>query len=129
MSVTMIDGQPAIAHRQMREAVLAVVGVRDHLDIENSDAFLERAQRLAQSSGCLIVDLSRASYVDSCGVRALLFMAEELERDGKELRLVVSPGSRADRTLRLLRLIERLAAYPTLAQARSRTAAATCDGR
>jgi anti-anti-sigma regulatory factor len=51
-----------------------------------------------------LVDLRRAPWVDSAGVRALLQLQEELRAGDGELRLLLQPGSRVERTLSLLRL-------------------------
>lgn len=111
------QAMPAPQQQHSEGGTRALLGVADQLDLMNSEPFLDRARSLARSSRCVIVDLTRASFVDSNGVRALLQLAEELEADDKQLRLVVTPGSRAGRTLGLLRLIGRLAAFPTLEDA------------
>jgi len=87
------------------------------LDAAASAAFLERARTLYRSCGCLIADLSGIDFLDSDGVRALLLLMEEMEKAGRELRLVVPPGTRAERTLTLLQLMERLQVYRTVAEA------------
>lgn len=87
------------------------------LDAAASVTFLERARTLHRSCGCLIADLSGIDFLDSDGVRALLLLMEEMEKMGRELRLVVPPGTRAERTLTLLQLMERLQVYRTVAEA------------
>lgn len=65
-------------------------------------------------SPVVFLDLRRADYVDSDGVRALLKLHGELAARSAEVRLVVAPGSRIARTLSLLKLQDRL---PTFASA------------
>lgn len=89
------------------------------LDAAASISFLTRARTLYRSCGCLIADLSGIDFLDSDGVRALLLLREEMEKVGRELRLVVPAGSRADRTLTLLQLMDRLQVYRTVTEASS----------
>jgi anti-anti-sigma regulatory factor len=51
----------------------------------------------------LILDLSGVHFVDSEGVRALLLLRDQAEQRRARLRIVVSPNSPVERTLRLLR--------------------------
>jgi len=95
----------------------ALLTVTDALDLSQADAFLRRGRAMSINCRCVIVDLSRVRYVDSSGVRALLQLAEELELDRKELRVVIEPKSRVERTLSLLQLLRRLQAFPSLKQA------------
>ena len=80
------------------------------LDIAGARCLIERAGPLLPTCQRLLVDLQGVDFIDSSGVRALLYLATELEEDGKELRLVVRRGSRVERTLGLLRLLGRLQA-------------------
>ncbi len=63
---------------------------------------------------CRVVtlDLSAAGYVDSDGIRWLTQLRERLLGQGTEIRLLVRPRSRVDRTLSLLQLQERFAIVP-----------------
>ena len=98
-------------------ARVAIVCMLEPLDQEGAARLLARVRPLAYSSRCLVIDLTRAEFVDSAGVRALLGLAEEQEAQGKELRLMVDPGSRVERTLRLLQLLERFQTFHTLRDA------------
>jgi anti-anti-sigma factor len=97
-----------------------MICVTEPLDLSGASRFLERARRLAQNCSLLIVDLQQADFIDSTGVRALLVLAEGLEAAGKELSVVVRPGSRVERTLSLLQLRERFQCFPTLGAAARR---------
>ncbi|MGV3723877.1 MAG: STAS domain-containing protein [Actinomycetota bacterium] len=109
--------QPTRHPAPPRGIATALLSVSDALDLSQPDAFLRRGRVMAINCRCIIVDLSRVRYVDSGGVRALLQLAEELELDRKELRVVIQPGSRVERTLSLLQLLQRLQAFPSLKQA------------
>jgi anti-anti-sigma factor len=61
----------------------------------------------------VIVDLSAAAYADSAGLRELLSLHQWFRTQGAELRLVVPPGSRIDRALRLVGFASLLALYPS----------------
>lgn len=100
-----------------RAGALGFLCIQEPLDLEHSGAFLDRARALCRTCHCLVVNLDAAEFVDSAGVRALLALAGELETAGKELRLVVRPGSRVERTLSLLRLLERFHTCRTLEEA------------
>jgi len=67
---------------------------------------LQRARRV-------ILDLSATAYADSAGLKALLTLQQGLQSHGAELRLVVPPGSRIDRALRLVGFASLLHLYPT----------------
>jgi anti-anti-sigma factor len=96
---------------------IALLTVTDVLDLSQAEAFLRRGRAMSINCRCIIVDLDRVRYVDSSGVRALLQLAEELELERKELRVVIQAGSRVERTLSLLQLLQRLQAFPSLKQA------------
>jgi anti-sigma B factor antagonist len=82
--------------------VLALV--RGPLDQDSAPRLRTRLTGHLHEGGRVVVDLRQAEYVDSSGVRALLVLHRDLEADSGELRLVVEPGSRVDRVIRLLQL-------------------------
>ena len=96
---------------------LALVCWSGPLDATASTGFLQRARMLCRNCACVIADLTGIDFLDSDGVRALLLLKEEMAVAGRELRLVVPPGTRAARTLTLLQLMERLQVYSTVAEA------------
>jgi len=108
--------------RTRAEADTVVVQVVRPLDVETSTDFGQWARSLVAAGRRLIVDLRRAEYIDSAGVRVLLALHTEMHRAAGELRLVVSPGSRVERTLRILRLHEHFHLYRNLCQAWDRRA-------
>lgn len=82
----------------------ALLCVTEPLDIVGARRFLEHAWPLRSDCRCLVVDLSGVEFIDSSGVQALLFLSQEVEAAGHELRLVLPPGSCTDRILGVLRL-------------------------
>jgi anti-anti-sigma factor len=96
---------------------MALIHVTGPLDAAGAPGLVERARSLSRSSACIVISLAQAQFLDSNGVRALLRLAEELEAAGKDLRLVVRPGSRVERTLTLLHLLERFRVYSCLREA------------
>ena len=77
------------------------------LDVEHAARFQERLlphlDHLDQPR-TVVLNLLRTDYIDSEGVRALLALERAAEARRIDLRLVLRPGSRAERTLLLLRL-------------------------
>jgi anti-anti-sigma factor len=67
---------------------------------------MQRARRV-------ILDLSAAAYADSTGLKELLALQQRLQKEGAELRVVVPPGSRIDRALRLVGFAPLLSLYPS----------------
>ena len=80
------------------------------LDLVGARTLIERARPVMLNCQRLLVDLQEIDFIDSSGVRALLYLATQLEEGGKELRLVVRRGSRVERTLNILRLLGRFQA-------------------
>lgn len=113
-AVPAVQPGPTAAVEAGRMAYLCVV---QPLDVAGAVPLLEQARRLSQNCRCLVVDLARAEFVDSAGVRALLEIATELESRGRELRLVLKPGSRVERTFKLLCLMQRFQVFPDLKSA------------
>lgn len=87
---------------------------------DHCPCFLERVQPLCTRLRRVVVDLRRAQYIDSSGVRALLLLQEELDAGRGELRLVLQPGSPVERTLSLLRLTGQFKTYGTASEAWTR---------
>ena len=96
---------------------VALLCATEPLDLAGSARLLERDRPLERNCGCLVADLQNANFADSDGIRALLVLAAALEAEGKELRLIIRPGSRIERTLALLRLLERFQVFHTLEDA------------
>lgn len=63
----------------------------------------------------LVLDLRGAEYIDSDGVRALMALQAEAEKLRIDLRLVLQPSSRVERTLRTLELLGTFATSASVA--------------
>jgi len=112
---TSAGSEPAVRGIHVeRTGTRALVCATEPLDLAGAGHFLERARPLIRNCEVLIADLREAEFVDSAGIRALLTLAETLEADRKELRLVIRPESRVEHTLSLLQLLERFQCFPTL---------------
>ena len=95
----------------------ALLTATEPLNLTGAMRLRTKVDRLAPNCRCLLIDLHGAEFADSAGVRSLLRWAEELEAQGKELRLVVTEGSRIARTLTLLQLNSRLQVFGTIRDA------------
>jgi anti-anti-sigma factor len=98
--------------------------VRGPLDQESAPRLRSRVGSYLHGSRCLVVDLRQAEFVDSSGMRALLLLHRELEADGGELRLVVEPGSRVERVIKLLQLERHFHVYASNTEALGQLGAA-----
>lgn len=96
---------------------MALARVEGPLNTEHCPGFLQRVQPLCHGLRRIVLDLRRTEYVDSCGVRALLKLQEELAAANGELRLVLLPGSTIERTLSLLRLTGQFKTYCNASEA------------
>lgn len=92
------------------------------LDLETCSDLLQRvAPACDLPRRVLVLDLRHAEYLDSAGVRAILHLRNRLEGAGGELRLVIQPGSRVERTVKLLQLQEYFQIFDSAATAWERT--------
>jgi len=91
----------------------SVVRCAEPLDATASERLRALVGGPLQKARRVILDLSSAAYADSAGLRELLELQQRLRTQGAELRLVVPPGSRIDRALRLVGFASLLALYPS----------------
>ena len=94
-----------------------LASVRGPLDIESAPRFLSQLATPGNNERRLVLDLASADYIDSAGVRALLVLRQHHPHSDNELRLVIQPGSRVDRVLKLLRLEGEFNLYQRLTDA------------
>jgi anti-anti-sigma factor len=78
-----------------------VVAVAGELDISNVGALEDATFELPNEALGLVLDLSRANYIDSATVGLLAKLQRSLQRRGQALRIVCLPGSSARRVLEL----------------------------
>jgi len=96
----------------------ATARVEGPLDLEHGSQFLNQVQPLCGEGRCLVLDLRPTDYLDSSGVRALLLLREQMEAARGELQLVIGPGSRVERTLKLLKLHDCFSTGDSMLEAR-----------
>src|SRR5437762_356564 len=77
------------------------------LSLGDAEDLLNWMQPLCAVARRIVLDLRGVERIDAAGVRVLVLLQEELAAGRGELRLLVQPGSRVERTLMLLRLQER----------------------
>jgi anti-anti-sigma factor len=88
----------------------AVVSLHGEHDLATSGALRTALQPLF---GDVLVDLSDCSFVDSTVIGALIAAAQELEREGHRLSLVVPPeNTNVARTLEIVRMAELIRILP-----------------
>ena len=102
-----------------------VARVDGPFDVDKVTRLTSDLQGAGRGSRRVLLDLSRASYIDSTGVRALLQLHSALDLAQREFRLVVRRGSSIERTLALLGLNAQLPIWSSVEGAWS-TAKARC---
>jgi anti-anti-sigma factor len=97
----------------------AVVSVDGDLDLWNSPALEQRLRSRLEDGDCwIVVDLSRASFLDSSGLGALTASMRAIERKGGRL-VVVNANVRMLRVFELTGLLRVLNVMPTMDRARA----------
>ncbi len=72
--------------KTIRDGVLAVSGEIDIFTAPRLEKRLESA--CGESAGSVGLDLSRVSFIDSCGLMTLRSFAQRLQKQGRDLELV-----------------------------------------
>jgi anti-anti-sigma factor len=95
-----------------------VARVVEDIDSGNAAAIHQQlADTLETDSLCLVVDLTRARYVDSAGLDMLLRLGERLDHRRATLLLVIPAGSPLMRLATIVGLPEAIAVHPRLEDA------------
>ncbi len=105
----------------------AVVTLTGRLDANNATPFAENAQRALDALGAqprLIVNLARATFLDSRGLGVLVTLAKRARDANGDLYLVAVPAALAQ-TLKLTRLDKFFETFPTIEHALKQRAAAS----
>jgi anti-sigma B factor antagonist len=101
-----------IGHELRIETVggVLVARVEGEIDLANADVVRSSLARAASNDIVgAVIDLSKATYMDSAAINVLFHLRERLRVRGQELRLVVPPGSGAYDALRYAGVLEALA--------------------
>jgi anti-sigma B factor antagonist len=89
-----------------------VLVLSGELDIASADQLEAMVRRIcAKAKSEVVLDLSRLTFMDSCGLRAVLRAGEVCEEHGHEFALVPGPEN-VQRVFELARLTERLPFEP-----------------
>jgi anti-sigma B factor antagonist len=95
-------------------AVVSLVGVHD---LSTAPCLERRALEQLGRTDRLVVDLSRASFVDSSIVNALVRLARQARPRGITFQVVAAEGSHPQRVLSLMGLLGHLGWVPSLRDA------------
>jgi anti-anti-sigma factor len=95
-----------------------IAHVEGEVDLSNvDDVRTLLVDAVSHETDCLILDLSKTSYLDSTGVRLLFELAERLQGRRQQLRLVVDDEALVRRVIVLTQLDQRVPLDPTVDQA------------
>jgi anti-anti-sigma factor len=109
--------QLADLHFDQREAAL-VARLSGEVDSTNTTGLsVVLLEQLPHECPGLVLDLSALAYLDSAGIHMLYSLSNALQARGKQLGLVVPPGSPAEATLRYAAVLSQLRAQPTVEDA------------
>ncbi len=81
------------------------------LDIDQTPSLLNQLLPLCRASRRVVLDLRRAEFIDSTGVRGLLSLQKATEEAGGQFRLVTTENSQVRRILKLLAINGRFAMF------------------
>lgn len=97
-----VAGTTALAEIERAEwDGVRVVAVAGELDVSNVGALEEAVHGLSNEALGVVVDLGRATYIDSATIGVLFRLRGRLNRRGQMLRVICAPGSGAWRVLEL----------------------------
>jgi anti-anti-sigma factor len=95
-----------------------IAHVEGEVDLSNvEDVRTLLVDAVNHETDCLILDLSKTSYLDSTGVRLLFELAERLQGRRQQLRLVVDEEALVRRVIVLTQLDQRVPLDRTVDQA------------
>lgn len=81
------------------------------LDVDQTPSLLDQLLPLCRSSRRVVLDLRRAEFIDSTGVRGLLSLQKAIADAGGQFRLVTTRNSQVRRILKLLAIDCRFAMF------------------
>jgi anti-sigma B factor antagonist len=92
--------------------VIAVEGELDMTSVSQLEEML--ASRSWQEVPGAVFDLRRCGFMDSSGIRALVFAGQDIESAGGQWALVLQPGSPIRNLLALTELEDRMSIHPSV---------------
>ena len=93
----MIPSRELVRVVPIGELDLATVSVLDQALCEQLDA----------GFSCLVLDLSRLTFIDSSGINAIVRYQQRLDADGRQFRLIPGPPQ-VQRPFKVMGLVDRL---------------------
>jgi anti-anti-sigma factor len=90
-----------VEHADARGDVYSV-SVLGELDISNVHQLRDAAMQIPNAALGLVVDLTRATFIDSATIGLLFELRQGLGRRSQALRVVCPPGSPSERVLELM---------------------------
>lgn len=96
---------------------MVLVRVLGPLDMVTAPSLTEALQGRLTAGRVVVVDLRRADFIDSAGIRGLLSLTQQARAHSGEVRLVIGAGSRVERTMRLLQLMGQFPVFRSTCEA------------
>ena len=93
---------PKIASLSIRNTVRAgkhTLALTGELDLDSATQLEDAVRQVCASGSELVIDLREVTFMDSTGLRALIFAGTLCEQNGHELRII--PGEGIQRTLEI----------------------------
>lgn len=82
-----------------------IVRVSGEVDLSNAELVRDKiAAAVPDTAAVIVLDLSETAYLDSAGIAMIFRLAERLEYNRQELRLVVPPDAPIRAVIRLTRM-------------------------
>jgi anti-sigma B factor antagonist len=98
--------------QEYRAAGIATVAVQGELDLLTAPKLAARIGELLRVEPCdVVLDLGETEFIDSAGLAILLNVQRQLERRGRQLRVICDDGP-VRRVIELARLEEALGVVP-----------------
>lgn len=102
---------------ERRDAVL-IAGLTGEVDVTNAEGIQGEIEQAATGDVTrLVIDLSRLQFLDSSGIRALIWLARQIEARGAAMRVFAPDGSPLWRILEITRMEEIIPVTRTLEEA------------
>jgi anti-sigma B factor antagonist len=81
-----------------------LIRLSGEIDLSNSDQVHQQLESAIEGSTPIVIDLTEIKYLDSQGLRLIKQLWNQVEKDGRELRLVAPPNSVARQVLDMARM-------------------------